>query len=309
MTTVRRSRADPAEGLEKVAGTVHRLAVLLAAGVAPHSAWRHVASASEVARLIVRGVDRGDGVVESMLAATADGAQDASAWRAVSAAWLVASTAGAPLAPALRAFAGALRGLAQTRRDAAVALAGPAATTRIVLLLPVVGLLFGALLGFDTLGVLLGTAPGFACLALGAALAVVARRWNRRLLARATPTDDSPGLRLDLVAIAVSGGASLEAALERVEAALSVCGVSATGAETVGEVLDLSQRAGVPAAELLRAEAEEVRRRERSRAQQSSARLGVSLMLPLGVCILPAFLLVGVVPLVIAVISSTVTAL
>ncbi|MEQ1735248.1 MAG: type II secretion system F family protein, partial [Rhodoglobus sp.] len=71
-------------------------------------------------------------------------------------------------------------------------------------------------------------------------------------------------------------------------------------------VLELSRRAGVPAGELLRSEADEVRRAARFEAQEKAARLGVRLMLPLGLCILPAFMALGVVPLLITVVSSTV---
>lgn len=303
-------RGDPATALEAAASSLHRLAVLLAAGVAPHRAWGLLAPSDPVAQEVTRRLVDGATVTDALLTAHAS-VQDASpepdVWRAVAAAWLVATDSGAPLASSLRSFARALRGLAQSRRDVRVALAGPAATVRVVLILPVVGLVLGLALGFDTFGVLFGSVPGFACLAAATALVLLARRWNRRLLRAATSTDATPGLRLDLVAIAVSGGAAIDVALERVETALARCDLDARGSGTVTEVLELSRRAGVPAAELLRAEAEEVRRRERAHAQQAAARLGVTLMIPLGVCILPAFMLVGVVPLVIAVISSTVT--
>ena len=72
-------------------------------------------------------------------------------------------------------------------------------------------------------------------------------------------------------------------------------------------MLDLSSRAGVPAAELLRSEAEQLRRDARSAGQRRAATLSVTLMLPLGLCVLPAFMLVGVVPLLISVLSSTLT--
>jgi tight adherence protein B len=74
----------------------------------------------------------------------------------------------------------------------------------------------------------------------------------------------------------------------------------------VEEVLELSARAGVPAAELLRAEAEERRRAARAAAQERAVTLSVRLMLPLGVCVLPAFMALGVLPLLITVVSSTV---
>jgi tight adherence protein B len=65
----------------------------------------------------------------------------------------------------------------------------------------------------------------------------------------------------------------------------------------------------VPAAALLRSEAEEARREARSAGQAAAARLAVTLMLPLGLCILPAFMLLGVAPLLIAIVGSTVSML
>jgi tight adherence protein B len=59
----------------------------------------------------------------------------------------------------------------------------------------------------------------------------------------------------------------------------------------------------------LRAEANEARRAARSVGERKAATLAVTLMLPLGLCILPAFMVLGVAPLLIAVISSTVTGL
>ncbi|WXF90273.1 hypothetical protein WDV91_12795 [Curtobacterium flaccumfaciens pv. flaccumfaciens] len=72
------------------------------------------------------------------------------------------------------------------------------------------------------------------------------------------------------------------------------------------EVLDLARRAGVPAAGLLRRAAEDVRDEAAADGLVAAERLAVRLVLPLGVCVLPAFVLVGVVPVVVGVLSSTV---
>ncbi|WP_083881934.1 MULTISPECIES: type II secretion system F family protein [unclassified Curtobacterium] len=74
----------------------------------------------------------------------------------------------------------------------------------------------------------------------------------------------------------------------------------------LAEVLVLARRAGVPAAALLRAAAEDVRDDAAGAALAAAERLAVRLVLPLGVCVLPAFVLVGVVPVVVGVLSSTV---
>lgn len=315
-------RNDMVAQLEGVASVVQRLAVLLTAGVAPAAAWGYLAedAGEGILRTVAGDAARGVPIAESLVAAVGDAAvaqaraqpqaqaqaQGAQAWRGLAAAWQVATVAGASLAPSLRQFASSLRELAQTHRDLSVALAGPVATARMVMVLPLIGVLFGLALGFDTLGTLFTTAPGWVCLVLGIALMVGARLWNRRLVARAQPRILTPGLDLDLMAIAVSGGASLVRASVAVEEARAVCGLAPDGAAGIESVLSLSRRAGVPAAELLRSEAEEVRRRARSDGQRAAATLAVTLMLPLGLCILPAFMLLGVAPLIISIVSSTV---
>jgi tight adherence protein B len=322
-------RADT--DLDPVASIVERLAVLLAAGVAPASAWGYLVESPPeggdgIGRMVtaVSAAEPGEAIGESVLRALEDaplpegrdrrpaaasGATSGSrasvivAWRGLAAAWLVATEAGAPLAPSLRDFAVCLRGLAQAQRDARTALSGPVATARLVLVLPLVGVLFGMALGFDTLGALVTTAPGLCCLVVGSILLLLARVWNRRLVNSASPTEVAPGLPLDLLAIALSGGASLDRARGTVERALQRCGLA--GSEEAEPVLDLSRRAGVPAGALLRSEADRLRREARSVAERKAATLAVTLMLPLGLCVLPAFMLLGVAPLMIAVLSST----
>jgi tight adherence protein B len=304
-------KVDAAQDQDEVATLVQRLAVLLAAGVAPPSAWGYLVGnegdspasrVDAIARAVGEHIPADDAILSIVGTST-----DAAGWRGLAAAWGVASEAGAPLAPTLADLAGSLRDLAETGRQVQVALAAPIATARMVMALPAVGVLFGMALGFDTVGTLFGTPAGLACLAAGGGLMIAARFWNRRLVRSAEPDAQTPGLALDLVAIAVSGGASTERATRAVERA---CERSSLALETDRAIIDivllLSRRAGVPAATLLRSEAAEARRRARSDGARKAATLSVTLMLPLGLCILPAFMLLGVAPLLIAVISSTV---
>lgn len=293
-----------APSLTEVATVTQRLAVLLAAGVAPASAWRFVAESS-ASSVPAAAVEQGD-VAGAIAAASADlPGLERQGWSGLAAAWAVATEAGAPLAATLREYSASLRSLADAQRDAAVALASPRATARVVLALPLVGVVFGALMGFGTLPVLFASPVGWACLAVGAGLMLAARAWNRRLVRSAQPRDAAAGLDLDLMAIAVSGGAALDRSRALVAAVTARFGIGSPS-DRIEDVLDLSQRAGVPAAELLRAEAEEMRRDARAQAQRAAAALSVRLMLPLGICVLPAFLVLGVLPLMIAVLSSTV---
>jgi len=298
-------------GFETAATVVHRVSVLLDAGVAPNSAWLHAASgidspvASAVAGGIVQRGAVGRELDDLLLAArmlAPPGEREA--WAALAAAWAVATESGAPLAPTLRRFAAVLRSLAQARRNVEVALAGPRATSRIVLALPAIGLLFGMLLGFDALRILVTTPAGWACLVTGSLLVVGGVRWNRRLIRAARTLDATPGLALELLAIAVAGGASLDRSRELVDRALADAELPELG-DNAEPVLSFSSAAGVPAAALLHAEAEESRRTATADGEQRAAELGTRLLLPLGVCILPAFIALGVAPIVVSIVSST----
>jgi tight adherence protein B len=301
--------------LDPLASVVQRLGVLLAAGVAPASGWAYLAEAAHGAdaarvRAVASASAAGETIADAIASAADSSRATATAWHGLAAAWHVATEAGAPLAPTLAELATSLRALAQNQRDVQTALAAPAATARMVMVLPVIGIVFGMALGFDVLGTLFGTPPGMICLAVGVALMIVARWWNRRLIASARPKRLTPGLGLDLMAIAVSGGASIPRARAAVAEARERCGLPDDGTDAaLDEVLELSRRAGVPAAGLLRSEAAEERRVARSDGERKAATLAVALMLPLGLCILPAFMLLGVAPLLISVISSTVVSL
>ena len=294
-----------------VAALVQRLSVLLDAGVAPASAWQHAAAgidspvAAAVAFAIVEHRAVGRDLVERLLDARAlapPGEQEA--WAALAAVWTVAIESGAPLAPTLRRFAEVLRSLEQGRREVEVALAGPLATSRVVLVLPAIGLLFGTLLGFDALRILATTAPGWICVAAGGSLVLAGVRWNRRLIRAARTVDPTPGLALELLAIAVSGGASLDRSCALADRILIDTGLPALGRDA-DPVLAFSRAAGVPAAALLHAEADELRRAARAEGQRRAAQLGTRLLLPLGVCILPAFIVLGVAPMLLAIIAGT----
>ncbi|MBF4578982.1 type II secretion system F family protein [Frigoribacterium sp. VKM Ac-2530] len=302
------------------ATVVDRLAVLLSAGVTPASAWRHVGEAEPdgavraVASHVGRSADEGVPVSASLRQAlehrpfgtAGDGERHAVEWAQVACAWYVAERSGAPLSECLGSFVAALRQADAARREVEVALSGPRSTGRIVLALPPVGLLFSLGLGFDTASVLFGSPVGWGCLGTGGALVLAARAWNGRLVRSAVPSASVPGLRLELLAVAVSGGGSWQGGLDLVDEACREC--PGAGAEDDGggeAVLELSRRAGAPAGALLRAAAAERRLDATTAARSAASRLGSTLMLPLGICVLPAFLVVGVVPLVVALLSST----
>jgi len=64
--------------------------------------------------------------------------------------------------------------------------------------------------------------------------------------------------------------------------------------------LQLAEQTGAPVAVLLRSSADELRRRRRRAAALAAARLGVRVVAPLGLCTLPAFAALAVVPVLIS---------
>ncbi|MET0780282.1 MAG: type II secretion system F family protein [Microbacterium sp.] len=295
-----------------IADTVLRLAVLLQAGVAPARAWAHLAEAGDdAAGRVCAAVARGESLPAAIATAppsaalsrrargTGASAPTSGPWRDLSAAWQVAIAVGAPLAESLRSLSVALRDGQEAADDVRVAMAEPAATAKLMGWLPLVAVLLGVALGFDTFGTLLGSPIGIACLALGIALIFGAQRWNAALVKRARAGSGIPGLDAELLAIALSGGVSIDRARRLVH--------DATGAQpdaATDGVLELSRSAGVPAVELLRASSALARHRARVEGRLRAARLSTRLLLPLGVCTLPAFLLLGVAPMLLSVMTS-----
>ena len=272
--------------------TVHRLAVLLEAGIAPGRAWEVLADGGDpVAATVCAARAAGRPVGATRGAPPAAGGRRAAAGPG-------AAAGGGPGGGSLRGFASALRDAQQSSDDVRVALAEPAATARLVSWLPLVSVALAAGLGFDLLGALAHPA-GIVCLVAGICLMVAAHRWTTRLAAGAQPPDEPPGVQPELVAIALSGGVSVERALRVVADA----GGGDPDAATA-DVLGLSLRAGAPAVELLRASAADLRHTARTEGRLRAARLGSRLLLPMGVCTLPAFLLLGVAPMLLSVLTG-----
>ncbi|GAA1699019.1 hypothetical protein GCM10009808_15650 [Microbacterium sediminicola] len=301
-----RATAAASDAVSDAAESLLRISVLLEAGIPPAAAWRHLAALGDQrARGVAAALDEGtpvdaalmldDSPPESARAARTAQASP-SGWNDVAAAWRVATTVGAPLAPTLRAFAHTLADARAITDEVRIALAEPAATARLMGWLPLVGLALSAALGFDPLGVLLTEPAGWACVAAGLALVLGARRWTARIADQARDLGPMPGVAADLMAVALSGGVSIDRARALVRDVRPETS-DASDSAAIEQTLELSSTAGVPAADLLRAQAVVDRHRARVEGRMRAATLSTRLLLPLGVCTLPAFLCWGVAPM------------
>jgi len=144
---------------------------------------------------------------------------------------------------------------------------------------------------------------------------------DQALSRSAVPAADVAGV-IELLALTLRGGAGLVEAMEAVAdrvggplgmhlqtvAAAGRWGVEDADAwasvpsawQPAARALRMANRAGVPPADALVGAADEVRRAEQQRLEVATARLGVRIVLPLGLVFLPAFILTTVVPVVLA---------
>lgn len=250
----------------------------------------------------------------------------------------MSESAGAPLATSLERAAEH----AEERIDALLgrqsALAAPRATGRILSWLPLLGLGLGVLMGSDPVGVLTGSILGALTGLLGLGLAFAGRRWTAVLVHRAEvesaasngaeQTSNMPpvdtALVLELLAAQLRAGLAPLAALGTLAEALNsralhtVCqrlqmgsnwgsAWSGSAAGTFGELRDALAPAytgGAPSTALLLSLADAHRLSERRAAERAAGRLSVALVVPLGLCSLPAFICLGIVPIIISLLPT-----
>lgn len=198
-------------------------------------------------------------------------------------------TVGGPIAPTLDRYATVLRGREKTLEELGVAAAGPRASARLVTSLPVLVLLGGAISGIPVLRTLTSSWLVAISLAIGLGLFWLGNLWTKKILASAEPTPGDPGFTSELLAIAISAGMPTRQAIELLGAPEE----SVAFLET-----------GVAAASLLTDKADELRFQQSVNDRKRIQRASVKILWPLGVTVLPAFVLVAIVPLGIAMLQG-----
>ncbi|MFJ5954363.1 type II secretion system F family protein [Paenarthrobacter sp. NPDC092416] len=130
----------------------------------------------------------------------------------------------------------------------------------------------------------------------------------------ASMLDAGAGIGRALELIATCASPSISVSLRPVVAALSIGADWETAwrssANQVSEVARLKEAlafaalTGAPSASILYAQAARERREQFRAAEKRAAALGVKLVVPLGICSLPAFICLGIVPVLIAMLPS-----
>ncbi|KAB1900655.1 secretion system protein F [Micrococcus luteus] len=248
-------------------------------------------------------------------------------WALVDAALAAGARAGAAPAAVARRLAHSLEADVDAARARRSAAAGPGATSRLLQWLPLGGL---------GLAWLLGTSPwdlvrspfGAVVAAVGLLFWLAGRSWTRLLLRAAArePAAVGAAVVLDVLAALLSAGRSLPAALDDLGRTLpGARGLRATAAlllwgrdwdeawagldtdpvwiETAARLRPL-HRSGMAGARTLAETAAAVRQQTRRADERAAEELAVCLVMPLGLCLLPAFVCWGVVPVVMALLRA-----
>lgn len=186
---------------------------------------------------------------------------------------------------------------------------GPRATLHLVIWLPVLSLGAAQLAGVPALSFLVTNSLGWILLVTGCALLFGARSWLNRLVRQAQHFSWARGCAPELLAMVLRSGLAPDRAHEllssiprtgyRDEADLSADAASCVTA------LAQADEWGIPAAALLDLRAQQMREEQFRQWDEAGRILSVRVMVPLGVCVLPAFILLAVVPAVLSLVSST----
>jgi tight adherence protein B len=221
--------------------------------------------------------------------------------------WSLAILLGGPVVLALNRITEVFERNDKNAKEVELAFAGPQSTAKLVMGLPVVALVLAQLTGMNPFGAIVGSLLGMLSVSLGVGLLVAGHYWTKRLLARALPQGLDPGAYLDCVLIGLQAGLPLDQARRIAQQnfqSIFETEISAADVATLDEAAELSRRTGAALTQIILSRADQVRENLRYEISNRIARLSVKLMIPLGVAVLPAFVLLSIVPIAISLLSN-----
>jgi tight adherence protein B len=219
----------------------------------------------------------------------------------------VANNSGSSVANEIDSVAALVRTRDRFTQRIRVAHANPKSTSRLVIWLPLLTLAMAQLVGWDVIGTLLERPIVFVSFLLGLCLLLTSKLVTSRMLRRSQPEETSAGFYLLGVALATSGGASLFQAKELVSKIyFEHFGQEPPDTELfeLQQIEQLVSETGARVSELLLRQSQSMQEEENVKTEIKIEKLGVRLMLPLGLGVLPAFVLLAIVPLMVTMLGS-----
>ena len=209
-----------------------------------------------------------------------------------------ARTIGINLSPLLWHLQEHLEFQKRMANEISIAVRGPAFTAKIIHWLPWLSLIGAQFLGINALGYLISTVWGWLILLISAGLGLAAGHSTRRMLNRASQSVPDAGLEYRLIAVALRAGVGLPRALD-VMVAIGIGGV-----EEVMVFCRMALRGSLNLADQLTFQATELQLQifEAKRAQLQI--LPIKMLTPVAGLLIPQFILLLVVPQVLATLSA-----
>ena len=207
----------------------------------------------------------------------------------------LARETGAPRAQLLLVVANALDENEALHREVDIAAAATRQSALVLSSLPIVTALASALFGVDTIGFLVTRATGWVCLFVGVGATLAGWRWMSALRRRVTAPPLETGMLADCVAEVLSVTGLTPDANGLVARCAERWGRDWEWDE-VRAIREVGRNTGIPVVELLRNYAVECRRSARFDVRGQVEELPGKLLVPLGLCLFPAFITLTVIP-------------
>ena len=285
---------------EAVAKISMRLAALIRGGFTHQRALEQLAQDdgehADVMRRLNERIHTGTSAGEAMVA------EPDEAWKLLAATWHIAEHTGSPAATALERMSDALSRLESLRRRREVLLAGPKGSVLLIASLPFLAIIVGELLGIHV-AAQLATPFGLVLLGVGTLLLTMGVAWGLAMIRAVQKRDHAAGCELDLMWIALAGASTPDRARRTVIETVDRFDVAWVNLDAFGErgeatmLLDTARTSGVRLRDLVTLEADTLRERTHRDLEREAERLAVRILIPLGLCVLPAFICIGVIPL------------
>lgn len=256
-------------------------------------------TAGAVLERITQGVEPADSIAS----------EPGEAWNLLAAAWHVAEQSGAPIAGVLERMSTAFLRLDTLAKRRNVLLAGPKGTVLLIATLPVLAFVVGEFLGAGAVEQLFNPV-GALLIGSGMLLLIAGIGWGLAMIKSLSDKDELAGFELDLLWIALAGGSTPEEARRIVVHSVDLFRVawvdltsfSSSGAAT--RMLHTSTENGAPIKDLVEQSSDREREHGLQTLEEQAEKLAIRILIPLGVCILPAFILIGVIPVMLGLLGT-----
>lgn len=301
-----RRRNHRPDSASDVSAVTRRIASLLRAGIPTVTVFRAALAADPHHDALVTidvGVQRGLRTSEAI--ASVPGAS----WAILASVWAVAEHSGAPLAVACDRMVTVFTALQHLQDRRRVLLAGPTMTLWLICALPIASVALGETLGFGVVQSF-GTPIGVVLLLAGLLLMTTGIVWTRSLIRQFAHRVTPSGVECELLWLALTAGMPTERATTLVIRVMDHFRTpggdpAAFGRDgSVQRVIDLAADTGESVSRALLALADQHRQEAGTLLEMDAERLAIRVLIPLGCCILPAFVCVGVMPILLSLLGA-----